>query len=404
MIKHFYFFIAALLTVTLRQCNAMEKEVIQLADILKEFKLNKRSKALFLTEDTIIVSGYKKYSIINIHTSEEIKTIDNKYGYASAIAIHPDRTKFACSNHHREIEPPSKKHQLTIYNATTYEVEYDQCLGDKLSTINSLHFNPSGTFIALGKCHKNGPALINYKAKDNTYTIVNIRKAKNEKVCAGATYYPTVAFHPIQTHTLCLAWESVFTANVQTRHGQQLTTEARRPWLDQKYYIFCEYNHDGTSIIKGKEDTVTVLDLKSKQVRCIAVPNTNDLFRCMAIHPNNTILITLSLQNLLSYWNIMTGSLITTTTFTTPINWGCPLSISPNGKNLLVMIPSNNTCAIVAIPFQALYKKVTEEECVLIHWLLKNYTHDQDYAIPREIADEFVINFLAVSRYSPTNY
>jgi WD40 repeat protein len=377
-------------------CSAMENQslttqskiLMELTNIVSPFN------TLYLTENSVLINSAHHCSIVNSNTGQEIKRIFKNNGFKSQIAVHPNRTKFAFSYYCK----PYDGQKIIIYNAQTYEPE--KILDWNGGTINSLHFSPLNKTIALGGCNLNGPVMFNYETNDST--IIDIKRAQPEKEDdTGGKHYPTISFHPTQP-LMCLAWKNIYTLNLTTSESTKL--------LWEKYHNFCEYSPDGSCIARGKLDTIIISDaiiisdlLSRKFNRSKTLTTITDqqsYFSTIAIHPNNKILVTvLEPKGILQYWDIKKSKLITaTTSLPLPDNyWGdASLSFSPNGKKLLMIIFEK--CAVLEVPFEALYEDVTKDHCIFALWALQHYRYD-DEPLLQDIQHGLIKYLLAAAEY-----
>jgi hypothetical protein len=368
--------------------NSKEKK----AKILTEITCIKDPfTAHYLTENRILINGKNGCSIVDPTTNTEIKRIFDSTGWASQIALHPHKTKFALSAYHypsNHTHPNDARQKITIYNTQTYEVEHT--IDWDHATTESMCFSPLDDTLAVCESDIN---VILYNYKKNTTTIINVPEAKNESQTHGNYYSPIFAFHPTQPF-ICLAWQTAYIHDLTTSTNKAMTKTS-------EYHTFCEYSSDGSFIALGtnykinciKPDQLPHFTAATRIYSNFDAKNDLDAFFGMAIHPNGNVLVTLArstyrasnIFDLLQYWDINTKKCIATKNLRLiSRDYSSPISISSSGNTLLIVM--NNTCFEFKIPFKVIYQDITKKEFPFLLFLLKNYTNScTDVEIPQDI-------------------
>lgn len=397
--KRHYFFVTFLCIAASQQLHAMKNNVlISEPTILTKLTVIKEPyTALYLTQHHALINGRKQCSIVDIRTNQEVKRIFERNGWHSEIAVHPNRTHFALSHHY-----DGCNQKIIIYNTKTYEPE--NTFDWHGATIMPLHFSPLDKTIVLGRGNHANPVILNYETKDTT--IIDIKEAQREKEDTDI-HYPAISLHPTEPF-MCLAWENIYIINLKTLKTKKLDGTK----VSNVYHDFCEYTPDGLFIVRGTTRAINIINLNSLTNQGLMGTGTEcrkqyltgkKCFSNIAIHPNSKILLTLSRSsgsesNILHYWKIHPCKLISTIAAPSAsrICRAISLSFSSNGAKLLLVL--NGECSELAVPFDALYKDLTKENCVFAYWMLKNYLHEGK-PLPHDIPLFFINNLLERSQY-----
>lgn len=348
-------------------------------------------QAHYLTENRILINARNGCSIVDSSTNKEIKRIfDVQHGWASCIAVHPHKTKFALAACHFQSNPINIKdtqQKITIYNAKTYDIEHtinwDTIDG---TTIERILFSPLEDAIATSGNGNIEVILYNYSTKNITH--INVPEAKHEHYQYNEPRDPIVAFHPTQP-LMCLAWKTVYI--------HDLTTSTRKGIVNTlQYHDFCEYSPDGSFIAMGTTDEISCI--KPDHIpHFTVIPQKytyfegarSDQFFGMAMHPNGNIIMILSrtAQGFLTanYYDIKTSECITKIRLSLkiPLYYTC-LSFSPSRKKLLMV--AVDRCAELKVPFKVFYKNITKKQLSYLLFLIKNYTSQCDaIEMPQDI-------------------
>jgi hypothetical protein len=345
-------------------------------------------KALYLTENIVLINGREQCSVVDITTNQKIKRIFDNDCWSSCIAVHPNKTKFALAAYHYPSDdkqrPLDAQQKITIYDTRTYNIEHTiDC--NFMASITSMLFSPLDDTIAA--CGEIKIPLFNYKT--NTVTIIDVPEAIRESQGGTDNHNPIISFHPTQP-LMTLAWRNVYFHNLET-------SERTKNDGTFNYYDFCEYSSDGSFIAMGLRNSEIIIKKSNQKSNQRIISNDlDDMFLSTIIHPNNKILITLSRPYFhtspspytLKYWNVDTNGLIATTdlsdyTVDTPY-WKLSPSFSPSGKKLIVVL--NDKCIELPVPFNVIYKNITKKEFLYLLFLLKNYTSQcDDIEMPQDI-------------------
>ena len=307
--------------------------------------------------------------------------------------MHPNKTKFAFCGYYSPGDIDNAEQKIMIYNAHTYELEHTKNWDH--ASIRNVFFSPLDDTIAIVEVSNPDVSLYNYKT--NEAVIITIPEAAIEH---QQEYEPIVCFDPTQ-QLLILAWNHVYIYNLTT-------AQKKSTGHSNSCHSFFEYSSNGLFCVKGTRYTV-VLDKKIdnqplpffRDRTVISKHNQTSSFCQVAIHPNNTIFMTLSRATdhiltshyFLEYRDSETSDPITTMSIALKgYQEDSSLSVSPHGKKLL--ITTDNECIELEVPFEVLYKGITKETFPYLLFLLKNYTsHCNDVEIPQDI-NHFIAKML----------
>lgn len=364
--KHYIYFLITAHVLFAATCIAMETKPHILAEITC---IKKPQRALFLTNDRVVINGRNGCSIINVITNEEIiKIIDTE---AYHIDVHPNKKKLAVS-HNKTI---------TIYDAETGIPEWTNTDLQSPSILSSI-FNPLKSTILLRHTHRNEvfPGISKYNYITNKKSVIGYDDQRSTS--------PSLSFHPTKKE-FCLAYNPGMIMILHSKKEPFLYDISTRP--DHR---FCNYSPDGSLLAIGNSHSLNIFTVHADHYQREQLEEKKEYdYSEIAFHPNSSVLATLSGSgNKLRYWDSHTGQLITKIKlypFAT-----MSLSFSPDGQKLIIAL--SNKCIIVSTPFEVMYQLDTKQRFPYLLFLLKNLNCGQSNELPRDLTPQLKYNLLEI--------
>jgi hypothetical protein len=333
---------------------------------------------IYLSDNTSLVlhEGSKDSeggcSIINVMENKEIKKIcpHPNIGFASGIALHPNRTKMAFFYHTQDSEYP----KIAIYNLETGKREWSKKYN--LGTIVEATFSHLDDLIALSGGGSTKIHIYNYKTL-NEPTIFDIKNRYEE---TGTDTY--LAFHPTNRQELYVGRKNLYQINFTTNQCKEISRACGLKYA---------FNSENQLVAKYNDKSIYIFN-PAKEFNKIKINflmnSPNNYIKEIAFHPNNAVLAISDSHNCISFWDIATKEIICQTSPLDKRQYlnSSYLSFSLNGKNLLWTDynASYGKCITIPVPFEVIYKDITKEQGIFLYFFLKNYIHKRE-PLPKDI-------------------
>ena len=377
---YFHFLITAYFLLNIATCNAMNEQQVPQSKIITEITgIQNPRQAIFLNNNDIVLHGTNGCKIINrkIHDEITISLIES-----ISLAVHPQGKKLALT----------VGSEITLYNTETGAKEsIIPC--DKKRLVCST-FNPLDETIFVWNNFCDTLLRYNYQTKCCDFPYCDPRN----------DMFRTITCHPTQRRFIARMCDCARIYNYE--QDGNFMVEARLPIKAN----VCEYSSDGSFIAGIDEHNIYIVQSVSSDekidehntctVRSILPVDTKYVIKSlfyqdkaeywyMKIHPNGSVLVTLSEPNdIICYWDVKKKELIDVTQsissyYRDQYSLNPYLSFSPNGKMLAVT--SKRKCIVIPVPFEAMYHSITLKKALFIYWLLKHDKDNQYKIFPDEI-------------------
>jgi|SRR5579863_1666077 WD40 repeat protein len=381
---YFYFFITAYFLLNTATCNAMNERQVPQSKIITEITgIQNPRQAIFLNNNDIVLHGTNGCKIINRKTHDEItiSLIEN-----ISFAVHPQRKKLALI----------RDSGITLYNTET-RAEESTISCDRMPLVRSIFTPLDETIFAWSDFHDT-LLRYNYQTKCCDFPLLQRPLLQVDGI------FKTIACHPTQRRFITGMSNEARIYNYE--QDGNFMVEARLPIKAN----VCEYSSDGSFIAGIDEHNIYIVQSVSSDekidehntctVRSILPVDTKYVIKSlfyqdkaeywyMKIHPNGSVLVTLSEPNdIICYWDVKKKELIDVTQsissyYRDQYSLNPYLSFSPNGKMLAITF--NQKCIVIPVPFEAMYHSITLKKALFIYWLLKHDKDNQYKIFPDEI-------------------
>lgn len=343
--------------------------------------------ATFLSNTKIAIAGVTECSIINLNPKE---IVINQHTFVRPICI--------ALNSKKSLYALSGLDKINVYNAQSGELHHNsQCT----STIKRpIVFNPQN------------PLQLFYR-QSNMLHCIDLPSFPNEAANACNGHYINnksvtnyFVSHPTQDKFLECGQMGRTSDSTCYIYSQPCSNHLNLYTLPQEYNIIsAEYDKNGDKFAintKCKGIVIVKLDKDTTPLSYSyfdknAEENSNSLspYQAMQFHTNNITLALLTSNNVVEYWNSLSGKKITEDVIKLPessphtsstINDEFPLqrlSISPNGKKILIAL--NKYCFILDVPFYAIFQGDSLHQIITAYLSLKEYVVVRGGDIPNDV-------------------
>jgi hypothetical protein len=388
-----------------KEFNISHAEIITTIPIKNQFQLFYLPKTvIYLSNDTIAMVENKICYFHNVHPT--IKPPTRKANTTiRAIAKHPTKPLLAL------LYESVNNRILTLHDIST---------GKQISQINEamldgpIIFNSSNETFILRK----GYDTLNIYNYNGTLSAI----IRLNPICYSHLY---MALNPRKQEGIMIRDSCKIMLLKPNRNSFSIKEFLEFP--PNQSILDCKYNHDGSLIALGSAHTCHILNLTSKKIISLFVPDannigsTNEIFHGMAFHPTCPILATFSLVDLsknkskkettytlIRYWDVITLKIIVSTHLAEndeqpSINhhiFGFStnrINFSHDGTQLIIALI--NKYIALKVPFDILYQPGTRNKCILMSCILRAYLYNSRDILPYDIRRILIYNLLALSKF-----